>query len=47
LEALQWCGTGHILPSGRHVGGEEIREEKEEEDDEEEEEEGRRPNVLW
>jgi len=29
VEALQWCGAGHILPSGRQVGGEEIREEEE------------------
>jgi len=25
MEALQWCGAGYILPSGRKVGGEEIR----------------------
>ena len=34
MEALQWCGAGHILPSGRQVGGEEIREEEEEEKEE-------------
>ena len=32
METLQWCGAGHILPSGRQVGGEEIREEEEEEE---------------
>jgi len=30
MEALQWCGAGHILPSGHQVGGEEIREDEEE-----------------
>ena len=35
MEALQWCGAGHILPSGRQVRGEEIREEEEEEEEEE------------
>jgi len=29
MEALYWCGAGHILPSGCQVGGEEIREEEE------------------
>ena len=32
MEALQWCGAGHILPSGRQVRGEEIREEEKEEE---------------
>ena len=31
MEALQWCEAGNILPSGRQVRGEEIREEEEEE----------------
>jgi len=31
MEALQWCGAGHIFHSGRQVRGEEIREEEEEE----------------
>ena len=30
METLQWCGADHILPSGRQVGREEIREEEEE-----------------
>ena len=30
MEALQWCGAGHILPSRRQVRGEEIREKEEE-----------------
>ena len=30
MKVLQWCGLGHILPSGCQVGGEEIREEEEE-----------------
>ena len=30
MKVLQWCEAGHILPSGRQVGREEIREEKEE-----------------
>ena len=25
MEALQWCGAGHILSSGHQAGGEEIR----------------------
>jgi len=33
MEALQWCGAGHILPSGRQVRGEEIKEEEEEEEE--------------
>jgi hypothetical protein len=28
MEAPQWCGAGHILPTGHQVGGEEIREEE-------------------
>jgi len=30
MEALQWCGTDHIVLSGCPVGWEEIREEEEE-----------------